>query len=306
MTSSLASQQPSQPIGSLLGRFYRFLRHPFYSVNVPSQAHPLRDILRLYALALVLVLPLAIMVGLLAEKLSNSHAISEMADQPLLIFTMAVVIAPLLEEVLFRLPLRYTPANLTFPLFLWLLIILGTLASAKVVSAITMLPLLCLTFLGCVFLRVWLKEKMPAKPIHKHYEKWIGWFFYGSTIIFGLIHIPNYQLINDSALLLAPLLVTPQLLLGIFFAFVRLRYGFWWGVFTHAFHNGLLVGQMLLYRMFSSTSTSTEAAKITINQKLITATFGFGQIAFLLLCLFIVVRMVNEWRAEGQIPQASS
>ncbi|KAI9130870.1 CPBP family intramembrane glutamic endopeptidase [Acaryochloris sp. CCMEE 5410] len=306
MTSGLGSQQPSQPLGSLLGRFYRFLRRPFYTVNVPSQTQPLRDILRLYALALVLVLPLAIMVGLLAEKLSSSHAISEMADQPLLIFTMAVIIAPPLEEVLFRLPLRYTPINLTLPLFLWLLIILGTLASAKIVSALWILPLLCLAFLGCVFLRVWLKEKMPAQPIHKHYEKWIGWFFYGSTIIFGLIHISNYQLINDSALLLAPLLVSPQVLLGVFFAFVRLRYGFWWGVFTHAFHNGLLVGQMLLYRMFSSTSMSTEVDKITVNQKLITVIFSLSQIAFLLLCLFIVVRMVHEWRAEGQVSQASS
>ena len=306
MTSRVVSQQPSQPFGSLLGRFYRFLRRPFYTVNIPSQPQPLRDILRLYALALVLILPLAIMVGLLAAKLSSSHSISEMAEQPLLIFTMAVVIAPPLEEVLFRLPLRYTPVNLTFPLFLWLLIILGALASAKVISAILMLPLLCLAFLGCVFLRVWLKEKMPAKPIHKQYEKWIGWFFYGSTIIFGLIHIPNYQLINGSALLLAPLLVSPQILLGLFFAFVRLRYGFWWGVFTHAFHNGLLVGQMLLYRMLTQLSGTHETADIATHPALMTLILNLGQIAFLLLCLFIVVKMVLEWRSEGQVSQANS
>lgn len=306
MTPSLASQQPSQPLGSLLGRFYRFLRRPLYTVNVPPQTQPLRDILRLYALALVLILPLAIVVGLLAEKISTSHAINEMANKPVLIFCMAVVIAPPLEEVMFRLPLRYTPTNLTLPTFLWLLILLGLLGGTQAIPAISILPLLCLAFLGCVFLRVWLKQKAPAKPIHKHYEKWIGWFFYGSAIVFGLIHIPNYQLINESSLLLAPLLVLPQILLGIFFAFVRLRYGFWWCIFTHAFHNGLLVGQMLLYRMLLPASVSKEAANITTNQKLIAALFSLGQVASLLLCLFIVIKMVLEWRAEGQISQVSS
>jgi len=252
MTSSLDSQQPFQPFNSLLGRFLRFLRRPYYTVNVPAQPQPFQDILRLYALALVLILPLAIGVGNLAEKISTSHAISEMADKPILIFSMAVLIAPPLEEVLFRLPLRYTPVNLTLPLSLWLLIILGLFGGLEVIPAISLLPLFCLTFIGCVFLRIWLKEKMPATPIHQQYEKRIGWFFYGSALIFGLIHIPNYQLINHSVLLLAPLLVSPQILLGIFFAFIRLRYGFWWCIFTHAFHNGLLVGQMLLYRSFAS------------------------------------------------------
>ncbi len=303
MPPNLASQQLAQPRGSLLGRFYRFLKCPIYSVNVPLQKQPLRDILRLYALILILTIPLALMVSSLSKKLSTGHAINDIADKPWLLFFFGVVIAPLLEEILFRLPLRYTPTNLTLPTFLWIFTILSLLVGTKVIPAALLLPLLCIAVLGCLFLRIWLKEKVPATPIHKLYEKWIGLLFYSCAIIFGLVHITNFQLSSGQAFLFTPLLVSPQILIGVLLGFVRLKYGFWWCVFIHTFHNGLFIGQMLLYQTALGAMSASQKAERFINSpKLVRAIFGMFWLALLSVCLVVVVRMVLEWRAEGHHP----
>ncbi len=64
---------------------------------------------------------------------------------------------------------------------------------------------------------------------------------YVVTLIFGLIHIVNFD-VNWSlpALLVAPLVVSPQIWLGLMFTIARVRYGWWAGLALHAAHNGFI------------------------------------------------------------------
>jgi len=248
------------------------------------------------------MIPIAIMVGLLSKGISTGHAISDMGNKPWLLFFFGVVLAPLVEEALFRLPLRYTPVNLTLPAFLWIFFIFGILGSAKLIPEILILPFLLLAVIGCLSLQIWLKQKVSPKQIHTFYEKWIGFFFYSSTIIFGLIHISNFQLINQQALLLAPLLVLPQLLVGFLLGFVRLQYGFWWCVLVHAFHNGYFLGQMLLSQSISRATSASQTAGDLINTpNLVNAIFGIFWLGLLFVCVIVVKKMVIEWRAESNV-----
>ena len=69
--------------------------------------------------------------------------------------------------------------------------------------------------------------------------------FYGMAILFGYVHLFNYQ-IDGQILFFSPILVAPQMILGLIFGFIRIRFGLAWSVAMHAFYNGILVSLFLL------------------------------------------------------------
>jgi membrane protease YdiL (CAAX protease family) len=56
--------------------------------------------------------------------------------------------------------------------------------------------------------------------------------------IFALVHLLNFDRFDGSYPLMV-ILVLPQLFAGIGFAFARMKWGFWYGVFCHALHNAI-------------------------------------------------------------------
>ena len=64
--------------------------------------------------------------------------------------------------------------------------------------------------------------------------------FYIFTLIFGLIHISNFE-ITTNVLLLSPILVLPQILLGGYLGFIRVKFGLQWSMLLHATYNGILL-----------------------------------------------------------------
>ncbi len=63
--------------------------------------------------------------------------------------------------------------------------------------------------------------------------------YYISFLAFGAIHLGNFQNFED-AILVAPLLVAPQLIMGVFLGFIRVRLGLSWAVLLHGCHNGII------------------------------------------------------------------
>ncbi len=63
--------------------------------------------------------------------------------------------------------------------------------------------------------------------------------FYGLAIIFGLIHISNFET-TTATLILIPLLVAPQIWIGILFGYIRIRFGLAWAMGLHSTHNLVL------------------------------------------------------------------
>jgi uncharacterized protein len=92
-------------------------------------------------------------------------------------YLSACVIAPLLEEGIFRLPLGYCRSHKLFPLY-----------------------------------------------------------FYFSSILFGVIHFYNYEYDNTHILFLL-FITSPQIFSGFFLGYIRIIYGFWYGVFFHGVYN---------------------------------------------------------------------
>ncbi len=127
--------------------------------------------------------PLFVLIEHLGWVDMNTHAIEELMKNhsKWFIAFLAVVVAPLLEELFFRAPI--------------------TLFQNK---------------------------------------KYFKIVFYAFAIIFGLIHLSNFQ-ITTNILLLAPILVAPQIILGGYLGFIRVRFGLIWSILLHASYNAFFV-----------------------------------------------------------------
>ena len=64
--------------------------------------------------------------------------------------------------------------------------------------------------------------------------------FYNLSIIFGFVHLSNYE-ITPKILLISPILVLPQIILGAYLGFIRIRFGLQWSILLHACYNGFLM-----------------------------------------------------------------
>lgn len=76
-------------------------------------------------------------------------------------------------------------------------------------------------------------------------SRYFPWIFYVLTLAFALVHLSNYP--NFSEIWpLALLLISPQLNIGVFLGFIRIRFGLLWAIAFHAAYNLVLLGPMLL------------------------------------------------------------
>lgn len=126
------------------------------------------------------------------------------------IILFGVIIMPIIEEILFRLPLHY-PANF----FRW--IILAPIALGGKEKKI--------------------RTEAFLKSIWIRYYSWI---FYFTAAIFAGLHLANFNS-TDIPYAFCLILVFPQFMFGIFAAYLRVRFGFWWGYSLHVLHNGLIL-----------------------------------------------------------------
>jgi len=80
---------------------------------------------------------------------------------------------------------------------------------------------------------------LPKLKIELFISRHSRFFLYASAILFGLVHITNYNNISQFWWL-AIILVMPQIIVGLFLPLIRVKLGFWWAVFVHGLYNFIL------------------------------------------------------------------
>lgn len=100
-------------------------------------------------------------------------------------------------------------------------------------------------FLGCVLAPI-TEELIFRGPLWFFRDaKVFPWVFYGFTLAFALVHLSNYPNLKE-IWPLAPLLISPQLNIGVFLGFIRIRFGLLWSILFHAVYNTVVLGPILL------------------------------------------------------------
>ena len=280
---------------SLLGTYLQFLRSPVLS-EPPEDIAPSKacgQILYLYTIHFLLVALAGVIITQFSGAADESlitDAITDMSAWTL--FFAAVVTAPILEDCFFRLPLRPFAFNLALP---------GSMVDRFFTLMIVRPGPLLLFITGMLIglnLYVWIKRSkvMIFQPIYRRYG---GAIFYFLTLVFGAIHITNY---GTGVWALLPLLVMPQVIVSLWLGFVRIRYGFRWAVFAHAFHNGCLMIPLCLTKLFGSDQLQAygleklDMETLTASDQLLVGGLGLYMLAGMVACVFFAWKLLKEWR----------
>ncbi len=205
--------------------------------------------------------------GLLAVfgQTPNSNAVVQLAQalEPWQLLFLAGVLIPIWEELSFRLGLRWGRANLSAGLAA-----LGLFFAQVPLQAVPGLPtwLFNLTDpLGVTSVAVvwavlagglWLVlGRLNLAGLEAAYTRHYRWVVYGAVILFAALHAFNYENLSD-IWFLAPVLVLPQLLLGLGLAYVRARLGWVWAVLMHMVHNSFSLLPTIILSSLSADITA--------------------------------------------------
>lgn len=151
-----------------------------------------------------------------------------------------VILGPLLEEITFRSALRFRVSYLLISFVLITVYVLMNIMRQDESLALGFGIIAVLLFATLVYV-------LSQKPIESKafYTSYYPYVFYSITILFGYIHIGNFEEFSLKLLLLSPLIVLPQFILGVSLGYIRVRFGFWYAVFFHVLNNGIMTALFL-------------------------------------------------------------
>jgi len=128
-------------------------------------------------------------------------------ESPLKIFLLVAVLAPLVEETLFRFFLKYK-RNYLF----------------RAIDSIS-----------------------KTEKAKHFWVSYFHFFFYFTALVFAIVHIGNYTNTGILFYLLSPLLVIPQFIIGISLGYIRLKLGFVWSILLHGLYNFTVMIPMVFF-----------------------------------------------------------
>ena len=147
-------------------------------------------------------------------------------------FFFVVLLGPFLEEIIFRLPLRLEKfgVGLSVGLICYRLSVDHLLQFVTTdIYAYTKLAL-------SIMIVILIARFLPNSWLNLMKKNYI-YFFYLASLAFALVHLTNFSYYDNTVLFFYPLFIMPQFLMALFIGFVRMEYGFVYGVTLHSLIN---------------------------------------------------------------------
>jgi hypothetical protein len=153
-------------------------------------------------------------------------------DYTLFMILKITLFLPIIEELIFRLPLRISKSNLAISLSL---ILFGCLTRLNFYLAISM----SIVLFTIIILSI-KNESIILIKLNSFTTKYFLQIFYFQAILFGLLHLTNYRL-DIQYFYLFPFFIISYILTGCFLGYLRIRYNY--GIYlcmsTHIVVNSL-------------------------------------------------------------------
>ena len=149
---------------------------------------------------------------------------------------LLIILAPLLEELIFRLCFNFKKLEMSLFLLITPYILLGN-------SFVYFNTKSVLSIILCLFIYIYFVKYFTQKKLNYLRDNYFMYFYYLNCILFGLLHIYNINNLNFSFvnIILYIISIIPQILSAIFISFIRIHFGFWWGLSLHSLTNFLPV-----------------------------------------------------------------
>ena len=219
-----------------LKELIKFLRNP--SATTVLEQKDTLNILRTLLILLItqFVFMVIIMTIILMMSDVSTSVISDIKDQNSGVrsFLLIVVFVPIVEELIFRLPLLFRPVFISISFSMLAFFICGHISTEIFNSenGIYWQTLTAILFAYFIY-NYCTRNKESIQCFYSKKIKILVWF---SILLFALFHVVNFGISNKS-ILLAPLLTLPQLVNGSILTYARLKYGFIYAIGYHSFNN---------------------------------------------------------------------
>ena len=223
--------------------YKHYLRRPNPEISFyEDEASPATRFWICVLLSFMLVIPVMAIFGILEQyKLfpdTDEHAVKKMLEStPFpLVFLAGAIIGPIIEELGFRLAL--VPKKWYFVISSWIVsgyyVMLFYQNKSTIAAAAVLLVLMLLTALMVGMPQQWNYRFQLLYSLHYPY------LFYGLALLFAIVHLMNYTL-SWQVVLLSPVLVLPQFILGTVLGYLRMRQGMAWAIALHITYNSILL-----------------------------------------------------------------
>jgi hypothetical protein len=213
------------PITKTIQKVLNFLLHP----SRPEQYIPMtgQEFFKLLLTTFLVIIPLGLLMDFFDID-QFDHKLEELLKDHLwIVVATGIILAPLIEEPVYRLHQNLKYRSLAWSSGLSFLLINDT-----------WYPLIVFwVYLAYLFIQL-NQGKQPSL-------KMVIWV---SSILFGLVHMGNYTDFDyGKYFYLVPFLVGIQILLGLILSYVRLTYGMKWAIISHGAYNATLLIPLAIF-----------------------------------------------------------
>lgn len=210
-----------------------YLKNPVYC---QSEKPKISDFIKLYLIFFIFVIPIGAAMFIVTKGFHLVNVLDKLPKTPKNILEV-VVFGPILEESIFRSWLRFKKGNV-------ILFLIALLVTSALLFYHSLLPkgrlfddifgsVHITIFVGLIILLKFIGRSRIETFIISRFK----YFFYGTTIVFGLLHATNYVGNPWIILAFAPILGAPQLIVGSMLGYIRMKHGLVYSMIFHMFFN---------------------------------------------------------------------
>ena len=204
-------------------KFLHFLKKPIY--NESFVRIEWSDFFILLGALFLLEMPLSVMIKMLIKVLGLTS--KHLPTPYLKRIILGLIIGPFFEELLMRLYLVFRKEKI-------LIILVTSLGLALYFFLREQeLKVVIFTVMSLFFILILLNFSRCRLAFIKYYMH----FFYFTAVVFGLLHISNFTGLTFMNFMWAPIIVIPQIIMGLFFGYIRVTYGFFYSTIFHSLVN---------------------------------------------------------------------
>lgn len=233
---------------SLFKEITNFIKKPTVDIqNKKSTKIKIYDTIGLYVLKMICLIPIVLFFALIYDpKNLVSQSMSERFS-PISFLLVGGVILPTVEEVAFRLALKFKPIYLALSSGVFLYYFLTKAIFHTKISAIDESSYIRIGSALILIVAFYLMLNIGAirKKLTQVWDKYFHLLYYISCITFAWIHISKYELIWLNIVLL-PILTLPQLMSALISGYTRVVFGFQYPLLFHVATNVLAISISLL------------------------------------------------------------
>lgn len=212
----------------MLKELLRFTIKPSIPIlRMPS----IKEFSKILFICILISIPFAIISKLIENEFGIIRP--EYTKASKLIILYGVFGAPIFEEILFRSWLKWTKTNIYFLITTIILMIAISIFLHKFEQICKISILVSL-----LIMVIYLMKNTKVKPyIVRNFK----YFYWSSSVTFGLMHASNFTGNVWYIILFAFVLTSPQIIVGFFLGFVRMNYGLRFSILLHMLYNSSLL-----------------------------------------------------------------